>query len=422
MPDVSKVIYDTSGEIIDGPVYSVNGERREVNKVVYGVTTLIDITDSTVTSNNLLRGNVAYSADGSRVVGNIDQTIEHLEVGGTVSLDENDYMEFDDSGGSPSLQAKTNISPTTSSQTITADSGYDGLSSVQINAMPTGTAGTPTATKGAVSNHQVSVTPSVTNTTGYISGGTKTGTAVTVTASELASGNKAIASNGTNIDVVGYSTVSVDVPDNTLVVTVSYNSSTNRFEPDKTYSEISAANSAGKTIVVNCAMVPSIASADGVFGSNKFTYWVREYLDGSEQMLEQEYILNSSGLTKNQEVIYYENAPSSSNNVQAYAGYDTVNVNTYTDTDVTLTVAKSGTYTISWMGWRNTTSGTSGSQLYKNGNAVGTANTSFLNSYGQHVTLTGQSLSQGDVLVVRARSRNASYCMGVGNLIIIQTA
>ena len=98
MPDVSKVIYDTSGEIIDGPVYSVNGERREVNKVVYGVTTLIDITDSTVTSNNLLRGNVAYSADGSRVVGNIDQTIEHLEVGGTVSLDENDYMEFDDSG------------------------------------------------------------------------------------------------------------------------------------------------------------------------------------------------------------------------------------------------------------------------------------------------------------------------------------
>jgi hypothetical protein len=33
----------------------------------------------------------------------------------------------------PSLQAKTNITPTTSSQTITADSGYDGLSSIQIN-------------------------------------------------------------------------------------------------------------------------------------------------------------------------------------------------------------------------------------------------------------------------------------------------
>ena len=116
------------------------------------------------------------------------------------------------SGGASNLQAKTNINPTTSSQTITPDSGYDALSSVQINAMPSGTAGTPSATKGTVSNHSVSVTPSVTNTTGYITGSTKTGTAVTVTASELASGNKEITANGTNIDVVGYSTVSVAVP------------------------------------------------------------------------------------------------------------------------------------------------------------------------------------------------------------------
>lgn len=36
----------------------------------------------------------------------------------------------------PTLQAKTNINPSTSSQTIEADSGYDGLSSVQINAIP----------------------------------------------------------------------------------------------------------------------------------------------------------------------------------------------------------------------------------------------------------------------------------------------
>lgn len=83
-----------------------------------------------------------------------------------------------------------------------------------------GTAGTPTATKGTVSNHQVTVTPSVTNTAGYISGGTINGTAVTVTASELASGNKAITENGTGIDVVGYSTVSVDVPSGGGSVTI----------------------------------------------------------------------------------------------------------------------------------------------------------------------------------------------------------
>lgn len=75
-----------------------------------------------------------------------------------------------------------------------------------------GTAGTPTATKGTVSNHSVSVTPSVSNTEGWISGGTKTGTAVTVTASELVSGDKSITANGTNIDVTNYATVSVNVP------------------------------------------------------------------------------------------------------------------------------------------------------------------------------------------------------------------
>lgn len=75
-----------------------------------------------------------------------------------------------------------------------------------------GTAGTPTATKGSVNNHSVSVTPSVTNTTGWITGSTKTGTAVTVSASELVSGNKEITANGTNIDVADYATVSVAVP------------------------------------------------------------------------------------------------------------------------------------------------------------------------------------------------------------------
>jgi len=113
----------------------------------------------------------------------------------------------------PSLQSKTNINPSTSSQTITADNGYDGLSSVQINAMPSGTEGTPTATKSAVSNHSVSVTPSVTNSAGYISGGTHNGTAVSVSASELVSGTYTVSASGT-ADVTNYASVSV--PSQTL--------------------------------------------------------------------------------------------------------------------------------------------------------------------------------------------------------------
>ena len=96
-----------------------------------------------------------------------------------------------------------------SGATVSVPSGY--YASNASKSVSSGTEGTPTATKGTVSNHSISVTPSVTNTGGYISGSTKTGTAVTVTASELASGNKSITENGTDIDVVGYSTVSVAV-------------------------------------------------------------------------------------------------------------------------------------------------------------------------------------------------------------------
>ena len=71
-----------------------------------------------------------------------------------------------------------------------------------------GSAGTPTATKGTVSNHAVSVTPSVTNTKGFISGGTKTGTAVSVSASELVSGTYSVTSSGTK-DVTNYASASV---------------------------------------------------------------------------------------------------------------------------------------------------------------------------------------------------------------------
>ena len=177
----------------------------------------------------------------SELIGYLSE-VEHLEgeltipkqLGGstlgTKTITENDtYYAEDDgldgysevtvnvSGGSPTLETITKTyTPTTSQQTeqITPSSGYDGIAEVDVtvNAMPTGTEGTPTATKGAVSNHSVNVTPSVTNVAGYIAGGTKTGTAVTVSASELDSGTKSITSNGSSQDVVGYAAVDVAVP------------------------------------------------------------------------------------------------------------------------------------------------------------------------------------------------------------------
>lgn len=102
---------------------------------------------------------------------------------------------------------------TASGATVTVPAGY--YSAQASKSVASGTAGTPTASKGTVSNHSVSVTPSVTNTTGYISGGTKTGTAVTVSASELVSGTKTVTTTGTS-DVTNYASVNVDISFSTI--------------------------------------------------------------------------------------------------------------------------------------------------------------------------------------------------------------
>lgn len=133
-----------------------------------------DVSDTTATADDVLASKVFYTADGTSTTGTIV------------------------------TKAITDI--TISGRNVSVPEGY--YPGLMIKQIPAGTAGTPTATKGTVSNHSVTVTPSVTNTTGYITGSTKTGTAVTVTASELASGNKAITSSGST-DVVGYSTASV---------------------------------------------------------------------------------------------------------------------------------------------------------------------------------------------------------------------
>ena len=110
-------------------------------------------------------------------------------------------------------------------------------------------------------------------------------------------------------------------------------------------------------------------------------------------------------------------------NVQACIGMDTMAVNAYTATDLTLKVAKTGKYTVSWTGSRTSTSGTNGSRLYINSTAQ-TAYTTFdsTNTRIQHVEMTNVSLSANDTITVYCRSRSTSYYMTVSNLIIVQTS
>lgn len=145
-----------------------------IAKVILNGETQMDVTGKTVTAGSMLSGTTALKNDGTDITGTI--------------------------------ASKSSADLTASGATVTAPAGY--YASAASKSVASGSAGTPTASKGTVSNHSVSVTPSVTNTTGYITGGTKTGTAVTVSASELVSGTKTISASGTT-DVTNYESASV---------------------------------------------------------------------------------------------------------------------------------------------------------------------------------------------------------------------
>lgn len=101
-----------------------------VNKVVYGNQTLIDISDTTAAASDVAQGKYFYLNTGQKVQGSAstgsivisDTTDTH---GGTIRTIT--------TGQTVNLQTKT-ITPTSSQQTVTPDTGYTGFSEVIVEA------------------------------------------------------------------------------------------------------------------------------------------------------------------------------------------------------------------------------------------------------------------------------------------------
>jgi len=144
-----------------------------------------------------------------------------------------------------------------------------------------GTEGTPTATKGAVNNHAIAVTPSVTNSGGFISGGTHTGTAVNITAGELVSGSETKTTNGT-YDVSNLATLVVDVNPNLQTKTKTYTPSSYQQEEiisaDNGYDGLLAVavtveRVAGLTLPVGPSLSYTGTRKAKIYQSNSTQYW-----------------------------------------------------------------------------------------------------------------------------------------------------
>lgn len=111
----------------------------------------------------------------------------------------------------------------------------------------------------------------------------------------------------------------------------------------------------------------------------------------------------------------------SSKNVQiAQQSATRITSTSYTQASGEITVSKAGTYDIYWTTYRTSSTGTWGTQLYKNGTAQGSAQTTFTNSYFQAIHLTDVSLAQNDKISVYGRSRGSNYYLYVGQLTIIE--
>ena len=106
-------------------------------------------------------------------------------------------------------------------------------------------------------------------------------------------------------------------------------------------------------------------------------------------------------------------------NVQTAQSTDRRN-NTALGSVTSLTCSTAGTYDVYWSCARSNTSQTWGSQLYINGTAYGTENTTFSNNV-QNNHLTGVTIPANATVAVYGRSRSGYYIY-VPQLTIIQTA
>lgn len=164
-------------------------------------------------------------------------------------------------------------------------------------------------------------------------------------------------------------------------------------------------------VTVNIAGFASTGTTQGA----AVTVSASELVSGSQTITTN----NTYDVTNLAEVVVNVSGGGTSKNAQAVQTTSRVASTAYVKACGDITVAKTGKYDVYWSCFRSSTSGTSGSQLYIDDSAYGSANTTFSNHI-QSIHLSNVSLTKDQTVAVYARSRGTSYYSYVGTLTIIE--
>lgn len=322
------------------------------------------------------------------------------------------------SGGPPNLQNKTKSytpTETAQSETVSADAGYDGLGTVDVSV-------------GAISSSYVGSGVTRRDSSDL----SASGATVTVPAGYYTNAASKAVSSGSATPAATISGTSANVSIGTNAITLTKTVSNT---PQVSAGYISA-GTAGNSSVSLTGTVPTQGAQTFHPSTTNQSVSGSRYLTGAQTFNAVTTTNLVAGNIKDGVTIQigdssdsdcvasvtgtYTGGGGSSKNVQIAQGVNRVSTTTYTEVSgQALTVAKTGTYHVYWSGYRSSTSGTNGSQLYINDSAYGSAQTTFSNN-GQSVHLSNVSLTQGQDIAVRARARGTSYYMYVANLTIIE--
>lgn len=358
---------------------------------------------------------------------------------------------FNTDGAAINNQNKT-VTPTTSQQTVTYDSGYTGLGTVTVNRIPTNYI-VPSGNKEITANGTgIDVTAYATVSVAVPGGGSTPDpmTLPTSTSSSATSGytSKATISRSTSTQYLNippgylssgaYYTISATpngsatAPSSISGTSASVSTGTNTLTLTKTVSvtpSVTAgyisSGTAGNSSVSLTASVTTKAAATITPGTTNQTIASGTYLTGT-QTISGDSNLVAGNIKKNVSIFgvtgsYEASGGGSSMNYQVAQSTTRATSSSYTEL-ITLTCAVAGTYDVYWSTFRSSTSGTWGSQLYLNDTAYGSAQTGSWSNHIQNIHLTGVQIAANAEVAVRVRSRGSNYYGYVGTLTIKQTA